>query len=106
MDNGVTSEELWKIIDASEDLNWTLFYYSGAASAAGIAYNGAVLGTPDGLWPSDQADIDRIERGLDSCGIKMWELCDIDNSQCDGAPLAVIENSASKETLELFDKLK
>ncbi len=34
-DNGVTSNEFWRILDCSDDLAFCLFYYSGAASAAG-----------------------------------------------------------------------
>ena len=30
-----------------------LFYYAGAASAAGQSYNGAVLVTADGTWPAE-----------------------------------------------------
>ena len=35
LDNGVTSLEFWRIVDVAEDLSWAVFYYSGAASAAG-----------------------------------------------------------------------
>ena len=35
LDNGVTSKEFWRLLDASDDLSFALFYYSGAASAAG-----------------------------------------------------------------------
>lgn len=35
-----------------DDLSWALFAYSGAASAAGQVYTGAVLCTPDGAWPA------------------------------------------------------
>ena len=27
LDNGVTSEESWFIVDATDDLSWALFYY-------------------------------------------------------------------------------
>lgn len=40
LDNGVTSNELWRILDADDDLRFAVFYYSGAASAAGLSYQG------------------------------------------------------------------
>ena len=51
MDNGVTSLEYWRIVDAADDMSWSLYYYAGAAKVAGQAYIGAVLATADGLWP-------------------------------------------------------
>ncbi len=89
MDNGVTSEEYWRIVDAADDLSWSLYYYAGAAKSAGQSYIGAVLATPDGLWPAE----DQMERVEDSlwrgCGVKIWEMCQVDNSTAhDGdAPL-------------------
>jgi hypothetical protein len=38
LDNGVTSNEYWRILDCADDLSFCLFYYSGAASAAGLSY--------------------------------------------------------------------
>lgn len=48
-----------------DDLSWALFAYSGAASAAGQVYTGAVLCTPDGLWPAPSQE-ERINRALRS----------------------------------------
>ena len=31
MDNGVTSLEYWRIVDAADDLSWSLYYYAGGA---------------------------------------------------------------------------
>ena len=31
MDNGVTSQEYWRIVDCADDLTWSLYYYAGAA---------------------------------------------------------------------------
>lgn len=87
LDNGITSEEYWRILDAPDDLSYSLFYYTGAASRAGMSYSGAVLGTPDGRWPEQHAD--RIAKALDRAGIKPWELSTVDNSNCVGAPLAL-----------------
>ena len=89
MDNGVTSEEFWRIVDAADDLSWALFYYAGAAKSAGQMYIGAVLATPDGLWPADD-QMPRVEDALwRGCGIKIWEMISVDNSTAfDGdAPL-------------------
>ena len=55
LDNGVTSNEYWKIADCADDLSWALLYYAGAASKAGQAYSGAVFVTPDGRWPAQEA---------------------------------------------------
>lgn len=57
LDNGVISSEFWRIVDATDDLSWALFFYAGAASAAGQAYTGAVLATPDGAWPDSSQKV-------------------------------------------------
>lgn len=85
LDNGVTSNEYWRIIDCAEDLTFCLFYYSGAAAAAGMSYTGAVLGTRDGSWPGQYTD--RIHGALRQAGIEPWELSMPDNSRCADAPL-------------------
>lgn len=53
-----------------------VFYYSGAATAAGQSYTGALLVTRDGSWPKEK-HIDRVRRAFDSCGIKLWELFEV-----------------------------
>lgn len=35
LDNGVTSNEFWRVLDCDDNLEWCAWYYSGAASAAG-----------------------------------------------------------------------
>ena len=52
-----------RIVDIPDDLSWALFAYSGAASAAGQVYTGAVLCTPDGRWPAPAAE-ERIMAAL------------------------------------------
>ena len=52
-----------RIVDVPDDLSWALFAYSGAASAAGQVYTGAVLCTPDGRWPAPAAE-ERIAAAL------------------------------------------
>ena len=85
-DNGVTSLENWVVVDAPDDLSWALMYYSGAAASAGQAYSGAVFVSRDGSWPAaDQ--MPRIEAAHAACGVAMWELSEVDNSCCGGAPL-------------------
>ena len=87
MDNGVTSLEYWRIVDAADDLSWSLYYYAGAAKVAGQAYIGAVLATKDGLWP-DASELPRIEKSLwEGTGCKLWEMCEVDNARCSDAPL-------------------
>jgi hypothetical protein len=53
---------------------------------------GSVFATPDGLWP-DEKHLPRIEASMDSAGIKLWELYDVDQSCCDPeeAPLDVTD---------------
>ena len=91
-DNGVTSYEEWTILDADDTsggLEWALFYYRGAAKAAGMQYTGAVLATRDGDWPQGVESAERIEQALKSAGIEPWELTRVDNSAeaVAGAPL-------------------
>jgi len=43
VDNGVVSNEFWRILDCADDLSWAVFYYGGAASAAGTSYTGDSL---------------------------------------------------------------
>lgn len=50
----MTSNEFWRIIEATDDLRVAVFYYAGAAAAAGISYQGAVICTDDGEWPAEQ----------------------------------------------------
>jgi VDE lipocalin domain len=86
-DNGVTSREFWRIVDCADDLSWAVFYYTGAAAAAGTSYSGALLVTRTGDWPEMSTDSDtalRIERAMATGGIKMWELFEVPNECCDG----------------------
>ena len=55
--------QFWRIVDCTDDLAWALFYYAGAASAAGQSYSGAVLVTPDGAWPAEVY-----------LGMRLWEV--------------------------------
>ena len=86
-DNGITSAEYWRLLDAADDLSFALFYYTGAASRAGMSYSGAVLATPDGAFP--EAHAARVAAALERAGIKVWELSLVDNSPAAtaGAPL-------------------
>jgi len=92
LDNGVISDEYWRIADAADDLSWAVLYYSGAASAAGQAYTGAVFVSRTGRWPDDRSQLERIERAHDKCGIKMWELFEVENYECEDAPLDPLED--------------
>mmetsp|Transcript_19717 Transcript_19717/g.49603 ORF Transcript_19717/g.49603 Transcript_19717/m.49603 type:complete len:548 (-) Transcript_19717:212-1855(-) len=92
LDNGVISSEYWRIVDVDDSLEWGIFYYSGAASVVGQTYQGAVFATPDGQWP-DEKHLPRISASMDSAGIKMWELYDVDQTCCDpeDAPLDITD---------------
>ncbi|CAI5466894.1 unnamed protein product [Closterium sp. Yama58-4] len=92
LDNGVISEEFWRIVDVTDDFQWALFYYSGAARAAGQSYTGAVLVSKDGEWPGPEHAV-RLKAALDRCGIKEWELYRVDNSCCENAPLGLPEDA-------------
>ncbi|KAL4427643.1 hypothetical protein ABPG75_001732 [Micractinium tetrahymenae] len=87
LDNGVTSSEFWRILDCDEGLDWCVFYYSGAASRAGLSYSGAILASRDGQWPASQEARLRIDAALEAAGIKPWELSTVDNFACADAPL-------------------
>jgi hypothetical protein len=69
-DNGVVSNEFWRILDCADDLSWAVFYYSGAASAAGTSYTGSLVVTPDGRRAHHNAA--SSEAGLDC-----WLLCGV-----------------------------
>lgn len=100
LDNGVVSKEYWRIVDATDDLTWGLFFYSGAAAAAGQSYTGAVLVTPDGQWPS-QSQHQRLTMALDQCGIKDWELFMVNNMSCEDPPLG-LPGDASEQVTSLW----
>lgn len=97
LDNGVVSKEYWRIVDATDDLSWGLFFYSGAAAAAGQSYTGAVLVTPDGQWPAESEN-SRLNLALEKCGIKHWEMYTVNNAACDGPPLELPEDVGLKVT--------
>ena len=87
-DNGATSKERWCIVEVDDNLEWALFYYSGAAVGPGQSYIGAVLGTRTGVWPEDEESRRRIETALQTrCSIPLWEMVQVDNSNCADPPL-------------------
>lgn len=89
LDNGVKSEEFWRIVEAADDLSWAVFYYSGAAAAAGTSYSGCIVGTKDGEWPeTSMNESGTVYRKLSAAMIaagntKMWELYEVENDCCD-----------------------
>ncbi len=99
LDNGVTSNEYWRVMDCHEGLEWCLFYYSGAASVAGVSYSGAILATKDGEYPSQEIMQTRIKEAMDRAGLKLWELSTVDNSACDDAPLEPLAVPAAAQEL-------
>lgn len=82
LDNGVTSNEYWRILDCAEDLEWAVFYYSGAASAAGTSYTGALIVTKDGNWPKMTPETSaRISAALQRGKVEMFEMYEVKNTQ-------------------------
>eukprot|EP01018_Ginkgo_biloba_P037236 Gb_32109 [translate_table: standard] len=102
LDNGVVTKEFWRIVDVADDLSWSLFYYSGAAQAAGQSYAGALLVSPDRSWPST-SQTHRVNSALEKCGIKDWELHGVDNTCCSNPPLGIPEGSSLHLSLQLAD---
>ncbi|OIT07019.1 PREDICTED: violaxanthin de-epoxidase, chloroplastic [Nicotiana attenuata] len=100
LDNGVVSIESWTIVDVSDDLSWGLFHYHGAARVAGQSYTGAVLVSPDGQYPAER-EKERMISALDRCGIKEWELFNVDNCSCEGPPLGLPEGSSLHSKIEV-----
>lgn len=102
LDNGVVSNELWTIVDVSDDLSWGLFHYHGAARVAGQSYTGAVVVTPDGAYPNEK-ERGRLVAALEKCGIKEWELFTVDNRSCRNAPLRIPDGSSLHLTMDVKD---
>jgi hypothetical protein len=103
IDNGVASIENWRILDCADDLSWAVFYYGGAAAAAGTSYTGALVVSPDGAWPKMTVETSqRIEDALSKGGIKTWELFEVrnevDNVRAGPPPLGIIEGYESSDT--------
>eukprot|EP00574_Skeletonema_japonicum_P000066 CAMPEP_0201739508 /NCGR_PEP_ID=MMETSP0593-20130828/45818_1 /ASSEMBLY_ACC=CAM_ASM_000672 /TAXON_ID=267983 /ORGANISM="Skeletonema japonicum, Strain CCMP2506" /LENGTH=577 /DNA_ID=CAMNT_0048233781 /DNA_START=449 /DNA_END=2185 /DNA_ORIENTATION=- len=80
LDNGVTSDEFWTIVDCAEDLSWIVFHYAGAAGAVGQRYIGGLLCTPDGTLPPE-SELGKIWDVLRSAEIEPWELFVVDNDE-------------------------
>ena len=80
LDNGVTSNEFWTLVDVADDLSYIIFHYSGAATAVGQQYIGGLLCTADGTLPSE-SERGAIYDKLRSCGIQPWELFVVDNDE-------------------------
>ena len=82
-------------MDCADDLSWAVFYYSGAASTAGITYRGALLCTPSGLWPEPPEAKQRIGLALAACSIRIWEMSEVENCSeiCGDAPLVVPDDA-------------
>ncbi|KAJ8557348.1 hypothetical protein K7X08_002973 [Anisodus acutangulus] len=100
LDNGVVSNEFWRIVDVSDDLSWGLFHYHGAARVAGQSYTGAVLVSPDGQYPAEK-EKERLVSALDRCDIKEWELFNVDNCSCEDAPLGLPEGSSLHSKIQV-----
>lgn len=80
LDNGVSSDEFWTLVDVADDLSYIIFHYAGAARAVGQRYLGGLLCTCDGSLPSQAEREEKIYPKLRSAGIDPWELFIVDNS--------------------------
>lgn len=83
-------------MDCGEDLSWAVFYYSGAASAAGITYRGALICTVSGHLPQDDDVNARVDAALQACGIRRWEMFTVKNDACSDAPLSVPDSGDTR----------
>ena len=88
LDNGVTSDEFWTLVDVADDLSYVIFHYAGAARAVGQRYLGGLLCTADGTLPSESEREEKIYPKLRSAGIDPWELFIVDNSKDSAGALA------------------
>lgn len=80
LDNGITSNEFWTLVDVADDLSHIIFHYAGAAGAVGQRYLGGLLCTAAGSLPSE-SDREPIYEKLRSVGIDPWELFVVDNRE-------------------------
>ena len=87
------------MLDCDEGLSWCLFYYSGAASVAGVSYSGAILATRDGAYPEPAVMEGRVQAAMQRAGMQLWELSTVDNSACEEAPLAPLAVPAAVQML-------
>ncbi|KAK7247501.1 hypothetical protein RIF29_42384 [Crotalaria pallida] len=103
LDKGVVSSEYWTIVDVADDLGWGLFFYRGAARAAGHSYTGSVLVSQDGTLPNDGESRAKIIAALEKCEIKEWELYTVDNCSCIDPPLEIPEGSSLHNIVQIED---
>jgi len=85
-DGGLFHEEDWRLIgaDESDDPQWATMYYCGAAAGVGMAYEGAMLMTPDGMMPKDAATVAKIDAIFKANGLDLK--CYPNNSNCGDHP--------------------
>jgi len=111
LDNGVTSDEFWTIVDCADDLSHIVFHYAGAAGAVGQRYLGGLLCTADGTLPAEEHR-EPIYEKLRSAGIEPWELFECDNRMdSEGAmdagppPLEFFRKEVLQRKRELKEKI-
>uniref|UniRef100_M0ZZR3 Uncharacterized protein n=1 Tax=Solanum tuberosum TaxID=4113 RepID=M0ZZR3_SOLTU len=85
------------------DQSGVLFHYHGAARVAGQSYTGAVLVSPDGQYPAEK-EKQRLISPLDRCGIKEWELFNVDNCSCENAPLGILDGSSLHSKIQVNEQ--
>ena len=91
LDNGVTSDEFWTLVDCADDLSYVIMHYAGAAASVGQRYLGGLLCTADGSLPSESERNETIYPKLRSAGIEPFELFAVDNT--DKSPGAIAAGS-------------
>ena len=100
LDNGVTLDEFWTIVDCADDLLHIVFHYAGAAGAAGQRYLSGLLYAADGALPAeeDRAQI-YVKLWLEGIHVEQEELFVCDNHMDSEGAL-----DAGPPPLDLFRK--
>lgn len=106
LDNGVTSDEFWTLVDVADDLSYIIFHYAGAARVVGQRYLGGLLCTADGSLPSESERKEKIYPMLRSAGIEPWELFVVDNSADSAGALDAGPPPLDFYRKEILEKIK
>jgi len=83
LDNGIVSEEKWRLLGADDGLGWLVLFYVGAARKAGLSYRGCVVLTPDGRPPEGPGAMEGVAAAVERAGLRPWELEETTNPPLD-----------------------